>query len=90
VFSPELTIKLVKWLGPPGINVRESLLGCPKGLFLLVMGRVLVLPEVEIFIMREILGPTVQIGVQKIPECPRVICSLCGHFRVFPLLLSKA
>ena len=70
MFSPEFSVKLVERLGPPGVRVLKSLLNGAKGLFLRLVGRVLVLPEVEVFAKRKFLVAVAQIGVEEIPECP--------------------
>ena len=70
MFSPEFSVKLVERLGPP--RVRKSLLNGAKGLVLRLVGRVLVLPEVELFVKRKFLLAAAQTGVEEIPECPRV------------------
>jgi hypothetical protein len=78
MFSPELAVKLVERLGPPCVRVRKSLLNGAKGLFLRLVGRVFEIPEVKVFVKRKILVAA-EIGVEEIPECPRVICSFYRH-----------
>jgi hypothetical protein len=89
MFSPELAVKLVERLGPPGVRVRKSLLNGAKGLFLRLVGRVFEIPEVKVFVKRKILVAA-EIGVEEIPKCPRVICSFYRHLSTSLLALSIA